>query len=195
VGLGFVAPNPVRIAIKRVNSNHVSEEGFSSTDHLKHGGRRSVFERLGPIQELERTSHHRLGIRRMVKCGKIERKFHELRNLIPSRMKKHTTLIVSCGNVLQTEMQTIVHTRVKGEEESDRESVDSSNQVSIVVPRANPRNIESSLHRRTAALVREGFVNEGNITLHLPRVVRRDGRVRTCVDFKSLDSLAEDVAH
>ncbi|KAL0290344.1 UNVERIFIED_CONTAM: Transposon Tf2-12 polyprotein [Sesamum calycinum] len=48
-GLGFTPPKPVRITIKRVNSNYISE-GFSSTeDHKREeNSRESVFNRLGP---------------------------------------------------------------------------------------------------------------------------------------------------
>ncbi|KAL0302412.1 UNVERIFIED_CONTAM: hypothetical protein Scaly_3033400, partial [Sesamum calycinum] len=48
VGLGFTPPKPVRITIKRVNSNYISE-GFSSTeDHKREENlRESVFNRLG----------------------------------------------------------------------------------------------------------------------------------------------------
>ncbi|KAK4400579.1 hypothetical protein Sango_1164000 [Sesamum angolense] len=54
VGLGFTPPMSVRIAIKRVNINYVSE-GFSSTkDHKREENlRESVFNRVGPhIKEL-----------------------------------------------------------------------------------------------------------------------------------------------
>ncbi|KAK4384240.1 Gag-Pol polyprotein [Sesamum angolense] len=53
VGLGFTPPKPVRITIKRVNSNYVSE-GFSSTeDHKrKENLRESVFNRLGPHRKV-----------------------------------------------------------------------------------------------------------------------------------------------
>ncbi|KAL0455820.1 UNVERIFIED_CONTAM: hypothetical protein Slati_0921200 [Sesamum latifolium] len=49
VGLGFTPPKPVRIIIKRVNSNYIIE-GFSSTedDKGKENPRESVFNRLGP---------------------------------------------------------------------------------------------------------------------------------------------------
>ncbi|KAK4384311.1 hypothetical protein Sango_3073800 [Sesamum angolense] len=48
VGLGFTPPKTVRITIKRVNNNYVSE-GFSSTeDHKKEENlRESIFNRLG----------------------------------------------------------------------------------------------------------------------------------------------------
>ncbi|KAL0419156.1 UNVERIFIED_CONTAM: hypothetical protein Sradi_1329100 [Sesamum radiatum] len=58
VGLGFTPPKPVRITIKRVNSNYISE-GFSSTeDHKREENlRESVFNRLGPhIKEFTRNS-------------------------------------------------------------------------------------------------------------------------------------------
>ncbi|KAL0307937.1 UNVERIFIED_CONTAM: hypothetical protein Scaly_2964700 [Sesamum calycinum] len=49
LGLGFTPPKLVRIAIKRVNNNYVSE-GFSSTEDYKSEEylRESVFNRLGP---------------------------------------------------------------------------------------------------------------------------------------------------
>ncbi|KAL0456162.1 UNVERIFIED_CONTAM: hypothetical protein Slati_0955400 [Sesamum latifolium] len=52
VGLGFTPPKPVRIVIKRVNSNYFVE-GFSSTedDKKKENPRESVFNRLGPYKK------------------------------------------------------------------------------------------------------------------------------------------------
>ncbi|KAK4397781.1 hypothetical protein Sango_1253600 [Sesamum angolense] len=49
IGLGFTPPKHVRIAIKRVNNNYVSE-GFTSTeDHKREENlRESIFNRLGP---------------------------------------------------------------------------------------------------------------------------------------------------
>ncbi|KAL0287955.1 UNVERIFIED_CONTAM: hypothetical protein Scaly_2750200 [Sesamum calycinum] len=52
VGLGFTPPKPIRIAIKRVNNNYISE-GFSSTKDQKkeENLREYVFNRLGPPQK------------------------------------------------------------------------------------------------------------------------------------------------
>ncbi|KAL0413497.1 UNVERIFIED_CONTAM: hypothetical protein Sradi_1551400 [Sesamum radiatum] len=53
VRLGFTPPKPVRIAIRRVSSNYVTE-GFSSTEDEKEkeNPRESVFNRLGPHRKV-----------------------------------------------------------------------------------------------------------------------------------------------
>ncbi|KAK4395659.1 hypothetical protein Sango_1720200 [Sesamum angolense] len=63
VGLGSTPPKPVRIAIKRVNTNYVFE-GFSSTeDHKREENlRESIFNRLGP----HRKELHEIAYRQSV---------------------------------------------------------------------------------------------------------------------------------
>ncbi|KAL0358191.1 UNVERIFIED_CONTAM: hypothetical protein Scaly_1504800 [Sesamum calycinum] len=70
VGLGFTPPKPVRITIKRVNSNYISE-GFSSTeDHKREENlRESVFNRLGPhIKELRGIANRQSVFDRLGPC-------------------------------------------------------------------------------------------------------------------------------
>ncbi|KAL0421191.1 UNVERIFIED_CONTAM: putative protein K02A2.6 [Sesamum latifolium] len=54
----------------------------------------------------------------------------KLRSLIPSRMRRQTTLAISCEKVLKVKAQTMVFTRVQSDDEDDRESVASSNYIS-----------------------------------------------------------------
>ncbi|KAL0455335.1 UNVERIFIED_CONTAM: Transposon Tf2-12 polyprotein [Sesamum latifolium] len=53
----------------------------------------------------------------------------KLRSLIPSRMRRQTTLEISCGEVLKVKAQTMVFTQVQSDDEDDRESVASSNYI------------------------------------------------------------------
>ncbi|KAI3457318.1 hypothetical protein Pfo_013981 [Paulownia fortunei] len=105
-GIGFVPQNLIRIAIKRASTNHVSEGEFSSTDDVfdnngKKIKRISIFDRLGP-----------------------------LKNLIPSRMRRCTTLLISCEKVLKVKLQTIIFTQTQ-DDEDDRESIASSYHITL----------------------------------------------------------------
>ncbi|KAL0291272.1 UNVERIFIED_CONTAM: hypothetical protein Scaly_2643800 [Sesamum calycinum] len=139
VGLGFTPPKPVRITIKRVNSNYISE-GFSSTeDHKRekfeririqqtwphrkelHGiaNRQSVFDRLGPCKKVRHQK------KKVAVCpNKNIKSSHtqKLRSLIPSRMKRQTTLTISCGRVLKAKAQTVIFTQVQSDDEDDKEN-------------------------------------------------------------------------
>ncbi|KAL0440371.1 UNVERIFIED_CONTAM: hypothetical protein Slati_2520100 [Sesamum latifolium] len=151
VGLGFTPPKPVRIAIRRVSSNYVVE-GFSSTedDKRKENPRESVFNRLGPHRKTlhgianKQSVFDRLGPRRrmgyqkkgMFKVTTYSKKnaksspTQKLKSLIPSRMRRQTTLVISCEKVLKVKAQTMVFTQVQSDDEDDRESVASSNYIS-----------------------------------------------------------------
>ncbi|KAK4409607.1 Transposon Tf2-12 polyprotein [Sesamum angolense] len=136
VGLGFTPPKPVRITIKRVSSNYISE-GFSSTeDHKReenlgesvfnrlgphrkelHGiaNRQSVFDRLGPCK-IVRHQKKKVAVcpNKNIKSSHTQK----LRSLIPSRMKRQTTLTISCGRVLKAKAQNFdLHTSGEVEEE------------------------------------------------------------------------------
>ncbi|KAL0413000.1 UNVERIFIED_CONTAM: hypothetical protein Sradi_1501700 [Sesamum radiatum] len=173
VGLGFTPPKPVRIAIKRVSSNYVAE-GFSSTEDDKGKGnlRDSVFNRLGPhrkaLHETNKQSvFDRLGPRQRMRCQKKDMfkvttpskkkiKFshtRRLRSLIPSRMKRHTTLAISCGEVLKVKAQTMIFTQVQSDDEDDRESVASSNYIS----NGAEEDIVQTYH---VTLIEEGEIEE-----------------------------------
>ncbi|KAL0277963.1 UNVERIFIED_CONTAM: hypothetical protein Sradi_7309400 [Sesamum radiatum] len=116
VGLDFTPPKSVRIAIRRVNNNYVAE-GFSSTedDKGKENSRESVFNRLGPHRSTlhgttnKQSVFDRLGPRQRMGYQKknmfkvttpLKKKIksshaRRLRSLIPSRMKRQTTLAIS----------------------------------------------------------------------------------------------------
>ncbi|KAL0430532.1 UNVERIFIED_CONTAM: hypothetical protein Sradi_0679200 [Sesamum radiatum] len=150
VGLGFTPPKPVRIAIRRVSSNYVVE-GFSSIEDDKGKGnpRESVFNRLGTNRKAlhgianKQSVFDRLGLRQrmgyqkkgMFKVTTPSKKkiksshTRRLRSLIPSRMKRQTTLTISCGEVLKVKAQTMIFTQVKSDDKED-ESVASSNYIS-----------------------------------------------------------------
>ncbi|KAK4383235.1 hypothetical protein Sango_2794700 [Sesamum angolense] len=174
VGLGFTPPKTVRITIKRVNSNYISE-GFSSTeDHRREENlRESVFNRLGPHRkELHRIANiqsvlDRLGpckrVRHQKKCAfkvavrpkKNIKSSHtqKLRSLIPSRMKRQTTLTISCGRVLKAKAQTVIFIQVQSNDEDDKESIASSNYISNSVE----ENIAQTYH---ITLIEDGEVEE-----------------------------------
>ncbi|KAL0293933.1 UNVERIFIED_CONTAM: hypothetical protein Scaly_3132800 [Sesamum calycinum] len=73
VGVGFTPPKLVRITIKRVNSNYISE-GFSSTeDHKREENlRESVFNRLGPHRkELHGIANRQSVFDRLGPCKRV----------------------------------------------------------------------------------------------------------------------------
>ncbi|KAL0416030.1 UNVERIFIED_CONTAM: putative protein K02A2.6 [Sesamum latifolium] len=149
--LGFTPPKPVCIIIKRVSSNYVVE-GFSSTedDKKKESPRESVFNRLGPhrkaLHEIanKQSVFDRLGPRRRIgyqkkgvfKVTAYSKKntksspAQKLRSLIPSRMRRQTTLAISCGEVLKVKAQTMIFTQAQSDDEDDKESVALSNYIS-----------------------------------------------------------------
>ncbi|KAL0323921.1 UNVERIFIED_CONTAM: hypothetical protein Scaly_2359200 [Sesamum calycinum] len=170
VGLGFTPPKPVRITIKRVNSNYISE-GFSSTeDHKREENlRESVFNRLGPHRkELRGIANRQSVFDRLGPCKKVRHQkkrvavcpnkniksshTQKLRSLIPSRMKRQTTLTISCGKVLKAKAQTMIFTQVQSDED-DKESVASSNYISNNVE----ENIAQTYH---ITLIEDGEVEE-----------------------------------
>ncbi|KAL0405376.1 UNVERIFIED_CONTAM: Transposon Tf2-12 polyprotein [Sesamum latifolium] len=150
VGLGFTPPKPVRIAIRRVSNNYVVE-GFSSTedDKGKENSRESVFNRLDPHRKAlhgitnKQSVFDRLGPRKRMgyqkkgafKVTAYSKKniksspTQKLRSLIPSRMRRQTTLAISCEKVLKVKAQTMIFTQVQSDDEDDRKSVASSNYI------------------------------------------------------------------
>ncbi|PIN00649.1 hypothetical protein CDL12_26847 [Handroanthus impetiginosus] len=111
IGLKFVQRNPTRIAIKRASTNYIVEEEVLSTNDVfdlkgnkvKH---LSVFDRLGKLKK-SRNNRRFIRSRRSKVTNKLE-STQKLRSLILSCMKRHTTLIVSCGRVLKAKWETIV---------------------------------------------------------------------------------------
>ncbi|KAL0416163.1 UNVERIFIED_CONTAM: Transposon Ty3-G Gag-Pol polyprotein [Sesamum latifolium] len=54
----------------------------------------------------------------------------KLRSLIPSKMRRQTTLAISCEKVLKVKAQIMIFTQVQTDDEDDRKSVASSNYIS-----------------------------------------------------------------
>ncbi|KAK4381669.1 hypothetical protein Sango_2945000 [Sesamum angolense] len=174
VGPGFTPLKPVRITIKRVNSNYISE-GFSSTeDHKREENlRESVFNRLGPHRkELHGIANRQSVFDRLGPCKRVRHKkkcafkvavrlkkniksshTQKLRSLIPSRMKRQTTLTISCGRVLKAKAQTVIFTQLQSDDEDDKESVASSNYISNSVE----ENIAQTYH---ITLIEDGEFEE-----------------------------------
>lgn len=94
----------------------------------------SVFERLGPLKKKYKCQGN---YRRMVEH--VHTQEHDSTknypSLIPSRLRRETKLIVSCGEVLSVKTHTIVHTRERDEEE---ESVGSSHYITIYDKKGTP---------------------------------------------------------
>ncbi|KAL0291237.1 UNVERIFIED_CONTAM: hypothetical protein Sangu_2542000 [Sesamum angustifolium] len=173
-GLGFTPPKPVRITIKRVNSNYISE-GFSSTeDHKReenlresifnrlalpreelHGiaNKQSVFDRLGPCKRVRHQK--KCAFKVAVRPNKNINSSHtqKLRSLIPSRIKQQTTLTISCGRVLKAIAQTVIFTQGQSDDEDNKETVALSNYISNIVE----ENIAQAYH---ITLIEDGEVEE-----------------------------------
>ncbi|KAL0416646.1 UNVERIFIED_CONTAM: putative protein K02A2.6 [Sesamum latifolium] len=133
IGLGFTPPKPVRIAIGRGKENS-RESIFNRLDpHRKalHGiaNKQSVFDRLGSRR---RMGYQKKGAFKVTAYSKKNTKSsptQKLRSLIPSRIRRQTTLSISCGKVLKVKAQTMIFTQVQSDDEDDRKSVASSNYI------------------------------------------------------------------
>ncbi|KAL0289055.1 UNVERIFIED_CONTAM: hypothetical protein Sangu_2631900 [Sesamum angustifolium] len=115
--------------------------------------RKSVFDRLGPCK---RVRHQKKCAFKVAVRPKKTSSLHinkKLRSLIPSRMKRQTTLTISCGRVLKAKAQTMIFTQVQSDDEDDKESVASSNYVSNSVE----ENIAQTYH---ITLIEDGEVQE-----------------------------------
>ncbi|XP_060190648.1 uncharacterized protein LOC132619910 [Lycium barbarum] len=93
----------------------------------KSTARVSVFERLGPMKNGSkiRRNHKRMKSSFFPKSQNISKDF---RSLIPSRMRRQTDLVVSCGEVLKAKSHVVVYTK---ERDEDEESVGSSYHVTV----------------------------------------------------------------
>ncbi|KAH7865724.1 hypothetical protein Vadar_010358 [Vaccinium darrowii] len=182
VGLGYTAPAPARIFIRRSSNNHITAEEVDSSTSPKVSvfdrlsapkSRASVFDRLTPPSEVASSSntrksiqsrlgqpsesstpkensyrsiqsrlgspnelspnvlrkpvHSRLGISSttIVKASKqktvlLSEDDKKLKSKIPSRMKRHTTLVVTADDdMLKVKRQTVVSTKLPSKELDD----------------------------------------------------------------------------
>ncbi|KAL0336719.1 UNVERIFIED_CONTAM: Transposon Tf2-11 polyprotein [Sesamum radiatum] len=101
VGLGFTPPTLVHIAIK-----------------------------LGPCKRMGYQKKSALKVAIRLKKNIKFSHTQKLRSLIPSRMRRQTTLTVSCGRVLKVKAQTMIFTQVQSDDNDDKESVTSSYYIS-----------------------------------------------------------------
>ncbi|KAL0454805.1 UNVERIFIED_CONTAM: hypothetical protein Slati_0819700 [Sesamum latifolium] len=193
VGLGFTPPKPVRIVIKRVSSNYIIE-GFYSTedDKEKQNPRESVFNRLGPHRKalhgiankqsvFDRLGpHRRMGYQKksVFKVTAYSKKTtkssptQKFRSLIPSRMRRQTTLAISCEKVLKVKAQIMVFTQVQSDEEDDRKSVASSNYISNSVE-------EDFAQIYHVSLIEDGEIEEEDAE---DALVELEGGVKATID-------------
>ncbi|KAH6815278.1 hypothetical protein C2S51_020098 [Perilla frutescens var. frutescens] len=178
-GLRFIPQSLVRITIKRATTNYVFEGEFSPTEgavgkYKKKDLRTSIFKRLGKTPRV--SVFKRLGRKCGGKITQVEssngfnksRATQKLKSLIPSRMKRCTTLTVSYGREMKAEMKTVIFTQ-HIEDEDDRESIASSYYAAI------------------------GVIKTNNVA-HIVHVRRRDGTMRKSIDFKSPEGMNEKVA-
>ena len=151
VGLGFTPPTPVRIVIKKSSNHYITIDEESSPvptktsvfDRLGNIRQRTlVFDRLGPSIEASnpeiprRSVHSRLGVRgtpnKKPSTSITLKDNKELKSKIPSRMKRHISLVVTTDEVLKVRQQTLVITKTCPEaldDNFDKESVASSYHV------------------------------------------------------------------
>ncbi|XP_060180738.1 uncharacterized protein LOC132610466 [Lycium barbarum] len=135
-GLGYKQPSPVRISIRRASNNYITtkEESTASNQRLSVFDRLtnptpriSVFDRLGPLKKKYKCQGNNRRMEAPVYAQK-QNIFKDCPSLIPSRMRRETKLVVSCGEVLKAKTHTIIHTRGRDE---DEESVGSSYHIAI----------------------------------------------------------------
>ncbi|XP_073120324.1 uncharacterized protein [Henckelia pumila] len=123
-GLGFIPQSPIRIAIKRVSLNYIAEDEYSSNTVVdkqnKKDQRVSVFDRLG--QRKRQMNQQKLNFSKHLREAHNQQTPKRLRSLIPSRMKRCTTLIISCDKILKAKMKTVIYTQTQ-KDEDDTESV------------------------------------------------------------------------
>ncbi|KAL0402534.1 UNVERIFIED_CONTAM: Transposon Ty3-G Gag-Pol polyprotein [Sesamum latifolium] len=91
--------------------------------------KQSVFDRLGPHKRMGYQKKSAFKVTAYSKKNTKSSPTQKLRSLIPSRMRRQTTLAISCGKVLKVKAQTMVFTQVQSNDEDDRESVASSNYI------------------------------------------------------------------
>ncbi|XP_057770207.1 uncharacterized protein LOC130990022 [Salvia miltiorrhiza] len=129
-GLGYMVQSPIRIAIKRATANYASTKQIPKSSSNPRTQRVSVFKRLDERKAQRISVFKRLGKGKSWKKDVTKRAneldiTEKLRSSIPSRMKRCTTLLISCGKELKAKMKTIIFTR-DAEDDEDRESVASS---------------------------------------------------------------------
>ncbi|KAH0693502.1 hypothetical protein KY285_020599 [Solanum tuberosum] len=131
-GLGYNQLPPIHISIRRASNNHMTFEDDVTTpnkkpfvfDRLGESTTKTVvFERLGP---LKKNKNLRSYLKVTTPASHLIR--NDFKSLIPSRMRRRVEFVVSCKEELKTKAHTVVYI---DEHEEDKESVGSSNHVTI----------------------------------------------------------------
>ncbi|KAH0720373.1 hypothetical protein KY285_005175 [Solanum tuberosum] len=143
-GLGYKQPPPISISIKRASNNYITVERRIRGLHiflrdfikivtftliqiqiLFSTKRISVFERLGPLRKKNKVWRYSKSMQASA-LPKSQNAHKDFQSLIPSRMRRQTNIVVSCGEVLKAKSHVVVYTKQRGE---DEESVGSSYHV------------------------------------------------------------------
>ncbi|KAL3365308.1 hypothetical protein AABB24_010450 [Solanum stoloniferum] len=135
-GLGYKQPSPICIAIKRAIYNYITAEDESATSNkrsyvfnrLGNSTKRiSVFERLGPLRKKTKVLRNNK-IMEASALPKSQNAPKDFQSLIPSRMRRQTNVVISCGEVLKPKSHVVVYTKQRDE---DEKSVGSSYHVIV----------------------------------------------------------------
>ncbi|KAH0657785.1 hypothetical protein KY289_026533 [Solanum tuberosum] len=135
-GLGYKQPPPICIAIKRAIYNYITEEDESATSNkrsfvfnrLGNSTKRiSIFERLGPLRKKNKVWRNNK-IMEASALPKSQNAPKDFQSMIPSRMRRQTNVVISCGEVLKAKSHVVVCTKQRDE---DEESVGSSYHVTV----------------------------------------------------------------
>ncbi|XP_075109051.1 uncharacterized protein LOC142180854 [Nicotiana tabacum] len=147
-GLGYKQPPPVRISIRRASINYITTEDEPADPNKRPSvfdrlgeptTRTSVFERLGPLKRKKNKSQRNYEKIRRPFPSRVQSISKECQSLVPSRMRRQSELLISCGEVLKVKTRIVVHTR---ECDEDEESVGSSYHIT-----ANEEQYTSSLRK------------------------------------------------
>uniref|UniRef100_M1DGH8 Uncharacterized protein n=1 Tax=Solanum tuberosum TaxID=4113 RepID=M1DGH8_SOLTU len=123
--LGYKQSPPIRISIKRVSNNYITVEDESTNsnkrpsafDRLGSSTKRiSVFERLGPLRKKNKVWRNSKSMQAST-LPKSQNAPKEFQSLIPSRMRRQTNIVVSCGEVLKEKSHVVVYTKQRDEDE------------------------------------------------------------------------------
>ncbi|XP_071928028.1 uncharacterized protein [Coffea arabica] len=139
--LGYFFPAPIRIKINRLSSQYIVVGNESSQiadksqvfhENENKVSRVSVFKRLEPQSRQKSQNSHKSKERMTKSLKNFEKPSdcpHKFGSIIPSRMRRYTTLLINCGTELNVREHTVVCTRSK---EDDEESVVLYNYITIV---------------------------------------------------------------
>ncbi|XP_073120557.1 uncharacterized protein [Henckelia pumila] len=217
LGLGFIPQSPIRIAIKRVSLNYIAEYEYSSKTVVDEQNKKdqqvSVFDRLG--RRKRQRNRQRLNFPKHLHEAHNQQIPKILQSLIPSRMKRCTTLIISCNKILKAKMQTVIYTQTQKDEDDTKsvaschitsnEEENSSEEDAEIAPleleEGGARPIKQAQRRfrpvlippietEINKLIEVGFIREVKYPTWISSIVpvkKKNEQIRVCVDFRDLN--------